>query len=123
MDVPILCGGALILWFWFFAIRHYCNASVVEHSPDALRVTIRREQYLIPYKDVLQAVEKRLPTGGTILIGPGSARSRVITVKLRTKYPFGVSFTFWTKPEYSDLEGPSGVVKLIQQYADKAAEQ
>jgi len=113
-------GGISLLVGLLFTAWKVFNATVVEHSPEALRITRRGQRYVIPYGDVEQVDEARPPTGGMILIGPGSSHSRHITVRLRKEHSFGSSFSFYTKRDYTDLEGASCVARLIQQYADKA---
>ena len=105
---------------WVIVIHSYLNVIVVEHSPEALRIQRRGEQYVIPYTDVYRVTEmgRWFREMG---VGDGLADSRKIKVELKTQYPFGSKFTFRTKRDYADAENPSCVARLLQQYTEKAA--
>jgi hypothetical protein len=108
-------GIILTVALFWYSMR-LLNVTIVEHSPDALRIQRRGKEYLIPYTDILSVSESGRFQGGAII---GSTHSRYVTVKLKRKYPFGSAFSFYTKKEYGDFEGKSGPAKLIENYAAK----
>ncbi|MCH7229152.1 hypothetical protein [Haloferula sp. A504] len=136
ISVPIILTASVIAWLawdpesgfnWvgvLFVIAlvwssiRLLNVTIVEHSPDALRIQRRGREYTIPYSDVLSVSESGRFQGGQAIVG--SNHSRYVTVTLRSKYPFGRTFSFYTKKEYGDFEGRSGPAKLIENYAAKA---
>ena len=117
----LLPMGMMLIVAWVALIHSYRNAIVVEHSPEALRIERHGEKYEVPYCDVYRITEKWRYLRRWTVFGDGLASCRRIKVELKTQHPFGNTFTFLTKREYSDAEELSCVTRLLLQYADKAA--
>lgn len=113
MESGISLPGTVVLLIGFFHSYRFYNLTLVEHSPAAMRISRRRQQYIIPYEDVRSVSETR-PGGNKV---GGMRHSRYVKVHLLKKYPFGKSFGFYTKRDYTAHCGRSGEAKLIEHYA------
>jgi hypothetical protein len=94
------------------------NVTIVEHSPNALRILRRGKRFIIPYEEVLSVSESGRFLGGSGILG--TTHSRYVTVTLRREFAFGSAFSFYTRKEYGDFDGRSGPAKLIESHALRA---
>lgn len=111
-ETGISWPGTIVIMLGFFYLPRLLNATIVDHSPEAMRITRRGKKYIIPYEDVLSVSESGKAGRKTI-----GTHSRYVTVRLKKPYPFGNSFSFYTKKDYTEFDGLSGESKLIQNYA------
>jgi hypothetical protein len=100
----------------FYSAWRLFNLTIVDVNSSSLRIKVRGKQYIIPYSDIVSVSESGGSTGGVI----GVTSSRTISVRLNQTYPFGTSFVFYTKKEYTITDGLSGPARMIQNYAAQA---
>jgi hypothetical protein len=132
LSIPILSIISLSVWFLpfsgdhasqmvlrvlfpsvlFYSVWRLYNLTIVDFNASSLRLTMRNKQFIIPYSDIESVSESGGSTGGVI----GVTSSRTIRVRLNQPYPFGTSFVFLTKKEYTMTDGLSGPARMIQNY-------